>query len=236
MMSIIRIKNNVPQNYVSESRDFQIFTRVLDFVQNGIKFNIDSITDIIDTEEIHGEYLERLKSKLGFFSNSRYDDATLRKILSAFPYIIRHKGSEEGIHMCVNTFMNIIGVRESHTVEVYNNDEENDHTILIGLESNITDINVLKDLLSFVVPTGYFVKFYFYKEPDIKDEGDKYRDTHTILKGNNSQLRSTPEVPEVDIKEDENTDITPIDDIYNTVQLSTVYDDFEDKLGEQVDE
>jgi hypothetical protein len=135
--------------------------------------------------------------------------------------------------------MNIIGVRESHTVKVYNNEvvdgEVYDHTIVIGLESNLTDINVLKDLLSFVVPTGYFVKFYFYKESDATSEGDKYRDVHTIIKDNNSQLRSTMTVSDEDIGvNDKDKDEMIINDIYNTVQVSTVYDDF--KLGEQVDE
>ena len=60
-MSLIRTKNSVPQVYVSESRDFQLFTRVLDFVQNGLKFDIDSIVNVVDTQLIPTNYLDNLK-------------------------------------------------------------------------------------------------------------------------------------------------------------------------------
>ena len=73
-MAVIRMKNNIPSPYVSESRDFQIFMRVLDFVQNSIKFDIDSISNIIDTDIISGDYVENLKSKIGFFTENIYSD------------------------------------------------------------------------------------------------------------------------------------------------------------------
>jgi len=84
-MSVIRNKNNVPEIYVSESRDFQLFTRVLDFVHNSIKFDTDSILNVISTDDIQEGYLERLKSKLGFFTKNYYPDEELRLALCAFP-------------------------------------------------------------------------------------------------------------------------------------------------------
>ena len=83
-MSVFRAKNETPQVYTAESRDFQILLRVLDFVQNSIKYDIDAITDIIDTDDISGYYLDRLKNKLGFFTNNSYDDSTL-----SIPFIDR---------------------------------------------------------------------------------------------------------------------------------------------------
>lgn len=223
-MSIIRTKNNVPQPYVSESRDFQIFTRVLDLVQNGVKFNVDSILNIVDTETIPTEYLTALKSKLGFFSTNVYEDSVLRQILSAFPHIIRHKGSEIGIHMCINTFLNILGLREGHKVDIINVPDEgsevNDaYTVVIGLESNLEDTTILEDLLSYVLPIGYFVKFYFYKESDNQSKGDVHKDRRhfltTLTRDDMHSLRSA-ELGGVG------------KDTYNTVQLSTVYDEIED--------
>lgn len=167
-MSVFRAKNETPQVYTSESRDFQILLRVLDFVQNSIKYDIDSITDIIDTDDISGYYLDRLKNKLGFFTNNSYDDNTLRIALNAFPYMIRYKGSIEGVERCVNTFLNIIGVRDGCRIEVINdrNDPYNTYILRIGLKSRVQNITILKDMLSYILPTGYFVEIYFYQEVD----------------------------------------------------------------------
>lgn len=165
-MSVFRAKNETPQVYTSESRDFQILLRVLDFVQNSIKYDIDSITDIIDTDDISGYYLDRLKNKLGFFTNNYYDDDTLRIALNAFPHMIRYKGSIEGVERCVNTFLNIIGVRDGCRIEVINdrNDPYNTYRLRIGLKSRVQNISILKDMLSYILPTGYFVEIYFYQE------------------------------------------------------------------------
>jgi hypothetical protein len=161
-MSLIRIKDNVPQPYVSESRDFQLFTRVLDFVQNSLKFDIDTMTNVVDTDLISDAYLDRLKSKLGFFTTNVYDDRTLRIVLSAFPYIIKYKGSEEGIKRCVNTYLNIAGVSGGCRIDVYNNDDDYPYTVRVGIGGTLTVTNVLKDMLSYVMPSGYGLDIYSY--------------------------------------------------------------------------
>lgn len=161
-MAIIRTKNNVPQVYVSESRDFQLFTRVLDFVQNSLKYDIDAMLNSLSTRDIAENYLEHLQSKLGFFTSRHYDDETLRKVLSAMPYIIRNKGSELGIAMCVNTFLNIVGFRKGYTLSIYNNDDIYNYTVRVGIEGSEINTDILRDMLSYVIPTGYVLEFYFY--------------------------------------------------------------------------
>ena len=165
-MAIIRTKNNVPQVYVSESRDFQLFTRVLDFVQNALKYDIDAMLNSLSTRDIAETYLEHLQSKLGFFTSRHYDDETLRKVLSAIPYIIRNKGSELGIAMCVNTFLNIMGFRKGYTVSIYNNDDIYNYTVRVGIEGSEINTDILRDMLSYVIPTGYVLEFYFYTSVD----------------------------------------------------------------------
>lgn len=217
-MSIIRIKDCVPSNYVSESRDFQLFTRVLDFTQNSIKNNIDSIVDTVDTNTIPSIYLNNLKSKLGFFTRHNYSDATLRKVLLSFPQIIRHKGSSEGIEMCINTFMTVLGVRDGHIVKINEND---DYTVEIGLEIDIQDISLLEELLSYVIPTGYFVKFYFYTEATPGEGFPKYR----FEQQTHPHYYNTPVVrSEEYTNENEN-------DGYNTVQVTAVYNNEEGDLN-----
>lgn len=217
------MKNNIPQPYVSESRDFQVFMRVLDFVQNAIKFDIDSMTNIIDTDAISGAYVDRLKSKIGFFTDTIYSDDTLRKVLSAFPHIVKYKGSEEGIVRCVNTFLNIMGIKEGCTIDVHNNDDGYQYMVRIGINNGTIDTTLLYDMLSYVLPTGYFVEVYFYEGTDVST-------TKGILSSRvipltptevmNTQVR-TGKVPEDSVEDGNNSEEHRV---FNTVQLSTIYD------------
>jgi hypothetical protein len=232
-MAVIRMKNNIPSPYVSESRDFQIFMRVLDFVQNSIKFDIDSISNIIDTDIISGDYVENLKSKIGFFTENIYSDEDLRKILAAFPYIIRYKGSEEGIVRCVNTFLNIKGVKDGCKVEIHNSGM-NDYTVSIGVSKNNLDLTMLYDMLSYVLPAGYFVEVYFYEgadTPATKGLLEQRVIPITPTSKLNSQVRNDKDISTTNIKDikDNRGHTIGHDSIekyrtFNTVQLTTVYD------------
>ena len=51
-MGIFRAVDNVPSVYSTESRDFQLFLRVLDFVQNSIKYDIDTMIYSLSTEDM----------------------------------------------------------------------------------------------------------------------------------------------------------------------------------------
>lgn len=219
-MAIIKTKNMVPQVYVSESRDFQLFTRVLDFTQNSIKFDIDAITDVIDTETIHSDYLDRLKSKLGFYTSNVYDNRTLRIVLSAFPHIVRYKGSEEGIVRCVNTFLKIIGVNEDFKVDIYNAHDTYPYTIRVGIKSHIQDLRVLKDMLSYVVPTGYLTEIYFYSNP-------KMPNIETVFDSQTTFDAFSNEANSVRLYSDENPTESELteeweDSVLGTVGLSVV--------------
>jgi hypothetical protein len=221
-MPIIRTKNNVPQVYVSESRDFQLFTRVLDFVQNGLKYDIDAMLNSLSTRDIAENYLEHLQSKIGFFTNGHYDDSTLRKALSAMPYILRNKGSELGISMCINTFLNIIGFRRGYNVSIYHEDEVYDHTIRVGIEGSEINTDILRDMLSYVLPTGYILEFYFYTSVGTPNVVLNSQSVPYVLKDSDYKLISS-------VRDD--TDLTTLygdtkereEDTYNTVQHTTVY-------------
>lgn len=57
---IWRTADNVPEVYPAESRDFQLIGRVLDYVVNGVKFDIDSIRALSNTQDIMGSLLPLL--------------------------------------------------------------------------------------------------------------------------------------------------------------------------------
>ena len=214
-MAVIRTKNNVPQVYVAESRDFQLFTRVLDFVQNALKYDIDSMLNSLSTTDIAEEYLDNLKSKIGFFTDRHYDNDTLRKTLSAMPHIIRNKGSELGISMCINTFLNIVGFRKGYTVSIYNNDEQYPYTVRVGIEGSEINIDILKDMLSYVIPTGYFVEFYFYTSVGAPTTSLQFNSQPYVLEDKDYTFISKVRDAQLDNALDNDT--------YNTVQTATVY-------------
>lgn len=226
-MAVIRTKNYVPDVYVSESRDFQLFLRVLDFVQNSLKYDIDTMLCSLSTQDIPSQYLERLKSKLGFYTSHTYEDDSLRLALTVFPFIIRYKGSKEGIARCVAAYLRHIGVRGQSKLEILNNP---DYLIRIGLPTNLIDTTLLMDLLSFILPTGYFVEITFYKDIKVAPTPNSFVDRVRLVKVS---------------KQEENTSVrTKINDelsneLFSTVQLGMVYNPNnmtnEDQLIEESD-
>ena len=231
-MAIIRTKNNVPQVYVSESRDFQIFTRVLDFVQNGLKYDIDAMLNSVSTRDIAESYLEHLKSKIGFFTDTHYDNDSLRKVLSAMPHIIRNKGSELGISMCINTFLNIVGFRKGYTVSIYHEDENYDYTIRIGIEGSEISTELLMDMLSYVIPTGYMIEFYFYTSVDVNPTTLNFNSNRYVLTNHDYKLvqgvRDEDDLEEYISKNISSSDVQQNAEkarsTYNTVHFTTVYE------------
>ena len=67
-MSLLRMQNRTPPIYCEESRDFQLLCRLYDTIVNGLLFDIETITDIINTKNIRSSFLQLLQTKLGFFT------------------------------------------------------------------------------------------------------------------------------------------------------------------------
>ena len=165
---IWRTADNVPEVYPGESRDFQLMGRVLDYVVNGIKFDIDSIRCLANTDDIMGSLLPLLQEKLGFFSDKYFTDTELREILKAFPYIMKWKGSKTALEYALNLFLrlycfdtsvaangsSIVANPETHTVEV---------TLNLGTAypevEVLSNLKVLDELFRYILPPGFEVKY-----------------------------------------------------------------------------
>jgi len=159
----INIEESVPEIYVSESRDFQLLCRLYNCIVNGVKFNIDSILGVIDTDTCNSKLLELLQSKLGFFSDKTFYSDDLRYILKAFPYIIKNKGSKKAIEQTLALYLKINHVNTEVRIDIVNNSiDDESYTINIGIESTLKDLTVLNEVLKYVIPSGYKIKYYFY--------------------------------------------------------------------------
>lgn len=159
---MFRIQNNVPEVYVQESRDFQLFSRLYDSLLNGVKYSVDSLSHTSNTLECNNSVLHLLATKLGLFTSMSLPDTELRYILTAFPHIIRYKGSKRSIDYTVRVFQRVSKQEDlTYTVMIDNVSKE------IGLIFNedILNEDLLYELLSFITPTGYSCEYRVFKNP-----------------------------------------------------------------------
>jgi hypothetical protein len=201
--------------------------------------------NILSTEDMPNSYIERMKSKVGFYTSNEYDDNSLRLAISSFPYCMRYKGSFEGIRRCVNVYLKHLGVRGKSRIDIYNSlpeeqdvsDEQDvyEYTIRIGIPSNMADTTLLKDMLSYVVPTGYFLDIYFFKETALDPTESKLHSEYNVLfptEDENTSVRG-----EVGYQDNTNEIKTSLaNSTFATVQLGMVYEPLENQDKEQEDE
>lgn len=163
-MNRFRIRNNVPDVYVKQSRDFQLMCDLFDLVNNGVKFDIDTIMDLSDTELCRESMLPYLQKKLGFNLSKEITSENLRKILKSFPYLVNYKGSKMGIEKAIALFLHVIYSDCAHTVTIYNNVSSDSilgpYVINVELKDRVLkQLHILQDLLKYIVPCGYKVHY-----------------------------------------------------------------------------
>lgn len=168
-MEVIRLQNETPEVYTAQSRDFQVLCRAYDVLINSTKFDVDSIKKISDTSKIRSNMLPLLQTKLGFFSNAQANSEELRLLLEAFPLLVKKKGSLKSIQEAVNVYIKTLGlripfaiVRVEEPTPLYNMTIDA-HNVIIGLSTGFRNTSqIFKDLLKYILPTGFGCYLYFY--------------------------------------------------------------------------
>lgn len=165
-MPIVRLSDKTPEIYSKESRDFQLLCNVFDCFVNGIKSDIDSMIDVVNTERCPSRLLPLLATRIGFFTDAELTDEDLRMILASYPHILKNKGSELAIRQCINLFQRMRKISVPTEITIENKDAEgNDkYTITIGLNTGWIDTYVLDELVKHIIPTGYTVNYVFYEK------------------------------------------------------------------------
>ena len=168
-MTLLRMQNRTPPIYCEESRDFQLFCRLYDTIINGLLFDIDTITDLIDTKDIRSSFLQLLQTKLGFFTPYSFNENTLRYVLSGFPHMVKYKGSLKSIEYAVNNFLKINNILSPVTVTyqktpllLQNGYTVPDHTIVVGISASLQEATILKEVFRYILPFGTGYYFYYY--------------------------------------------------------------------------
>ena len=161
-MATFRIQEHVPDVYPRKSRDFQLFSNVFDCLNGGLKYDIDSIKDIVDTNQCNERLIPYLQTKLGFFTKVKIPTSHLRTILKAFPYIVRNKGSLTGIEQAVQVFLKVEKINPKVEIRVDNTT----YTVYIGTQEKLSNTDILEAILRYVLPAGYGLEFVFYADTD----------------------------------------------------------------------
>ena len=153
---MIRLQENVPEIYIKESRDFQLFCRLYDCIINGVKYDIDTMIDIFDPFKANDRMLELLCTKVGFFHKKNIDTFALRYILSAFPYLTKYKGTKKGIEGAVSVILKINQVYTNVTVEI----DSTQGLVDIKVEEYI-NLEYLDELMEYILPPGYLYQVQY---------------------------------------------------------------------------
>ena len=195
-MSVFRLQSNVPDVYVDDSRDFQLFCRLYDCVFDGVKFDIDSMLNVLDTHSCNNLLLQLLQSKVGFFTSMDITSDELRVIIDAFPVIMKNKGSLTGIKQAINAFLKAKKMKTGAYVNVINESTDptvEPYVINIGIEADFTNTSLLDILFYYILPTGYIINYSFYTE-SVQDEEWEFNDKSYKLIFSNPYLTSSVEV------------------------------------------
>ena len=213
-MKLLRLQDNTPEIYTHESRDFQLFCRLYDCINNGFLYDASTIPSLLDTKKIRSNMLPLLKTKLGYFSNLKnIDDYSLRMILIGFIGLVKNKGSLKAIKQSINLWFKIMDITVSYQVYKSRDGDPDqkipDHSIVICADYSFEDTSIIVDLLNYLMPAGYGIVFVsqikFSPYPSVFLQSDKLQLLYVSNNVNSNILGSTTD--HVTYEED-NTTIT----------------------------
>lgn len=175
---MFRLQDNVPEVYVKQSRDFQLFCRIYDVVNNAIRFNAKSAENLLDPLKVSDRMLPLLATRVGFFPKHEYNTYALREVISAFPYIIKYKGSKLGIEMALNVILKIENNYQESLVQI----DTGNSRVNILTSTKLKGEDLLRDVLSYILPIGYEIVVSTFDKHDIDDKDRQLELGVTIIK------------------------------------------------------
>ena len=178
-----QLVKEVPYVYVAESRDFQVLLRTYTLTLNYLSFFIDSLRNVSDTKRCLSNTLHWLKTRLGFFCDDSLNTDILRKVLIAFPDIMKWKGSLKGILLATILYTNIYNINTNISVEY----DKESGIIYIFSDVGFEDVTLLEEILKYIIPTGVIVK-YMYTDIDTTTSNTYiYSDSYVMIEDSNQE-------------------------------------------------
>ena len=193
-MAFLELEYGTPSVYTEESRDFQLLLRLYNSAYNSVLNDVELIQYITDNKRVKAELLELEKSRLGYDTNLKISDNMLRSILVGFPELLKNKGSIKGIIEATNLFLKTLNIKADIVIYYSGNGisvekYSDEHTVIIGIGEVVTNYYILEDLMRYILPAGFGISFFFFKDfnkydwirdlttSEILLVGDKYADS-----------------------------------------------------------
>lgn len=148
---MFRTQNNVPDNYTSESRDFQLLSRLYDLTYNSLRYDIDSMINLNDPMKINDRFLNLLATKVGFITDKNIDVDLLRYILTSFLNTLKYKGSLNGVKQAITTILRFENKLDV-TLEI--NYDVEFGMLNIYTTEEIDNKDALDEYLKYILPAG----------------------------------------------------------------------------------
>lgn len=165
---LIQTKNNVPDIYTTESRDFQLLEAIFDIVTNSIDAESRSIKFLRYPAKMNSNLLKLLCTYEGFFTDLYYPEELLRSILLNFPYFIKMKGTEKAMQDAVRSLQNAY----SNRVDVHfsNADPDDPYAYILEISGGTQRVSKeqIEDVLRYVKPVGIKITNIYVSNTDTK--------------------------------------------------------------------
>ena len=145
---MILLKDYTPEVYYQQSRDFQFIGRLFDLVLNSLKTNADMIYDVPASDAAGSKLIDLLALTLCFKATHEYNIKQLINVCSILSVILRNKGSLKAIELVCSAILNAEGITLPYAVI------KNGYTVQIYMPQSVSDLNLLKDLLDYILPAG----------------------------------------------------------------------------------
>ena len=151
---MILLQEYTPEIYYKQSRDFQLFGRLFDIVLNSVKTNADMIYDVPSSDAVGSKMIDLLALTLGFKGTHSYNIKQLTAICSILPTILKCKGSYKAIEIVCQTVLTAEGITSDPVIII----DDETHKLSLFIPQTLSDINLLKDLLAYIMPAGITVE------------------------------------------------------------------------------
>ena len=148
---MFRLQDNVPNIYVDNSRDFQLFCRLYDCINNGVKSDIDTVINLNVPFKANEKVLNLLALKVGFITDKYIEASLLRWIIATFPWALKFKGSIYGIKLAINTIAKYENIKQTPVVQV----DSLQKIVTINTYQLFKNKVALEEYLKYIMPTGY---------------------------------------------------------------------------------
>lgn len=146
---MIKLQDLTPEVYYNQSRDFQFIGRLYDIILNYIKTNTINLYNLPVGKNMDEQLLNLLALSLGFKTTKYYNSKQLLAICSVLPTILKQKGSIQALVTAVNALLSAEGIKQPLDYTLIPKQE-----IILYIAQELEDLNLLTDLLDYLLPAG----------------------------------------------------------------------------------